>query len=340
MSPASGQPRLADRDAATPGLHLWAWVLACATLPLIWWGGFVTSTDAGMAFRDWITSDGHFMLIYPWLSSSGDKFVEHGHRLLAALVGFLSILLVVIAWRTGARRSLQVLSWCVLAGVIGQGLLGGLRVVLDQRTLALAHGCTGPLFFILCAAMVVTTSHHWRRAVASDQPVPAGMARTAVMCAALAYLQILAGAVLRHAPHLTGEAAARLFQAAVYFHLLIAVALPAYVLTLAAGAWRHGRLRKLATSLVLLVVVQLGLGAATWLVKYGLPRGMEAFAGSLHVLNIEASVAQAAIVTSHVATGSLIVAVGCAAAMLAVRGSRWSVPRLSSDATRVGGAIA
>jgi len=66
----------------SPWPHRCAWLLVCATFPLIWVGGLVTTTDAGMAFRDWITSDGYFMPFYPWLSSAGDKFVEHGHRLL------------------------------------------------------------------------------------------------------------------------------------------------------------------------------------------------------------------------------------------------------------------
>jgi len=34
-----------------------------------------------------------------------------------------------------------------LAAVIFQGLLGGARVLLDERTLAMIHGCFGPIFF-------------------------------------------------------------------------------------------------------------------------------------------------------------------------------------------------
>src|SRR5690606_15722249 len=137
---------------ASTWVHRWAWLLACATFPLIWIGGLVTTTGAGMAFRDWITSDGHFMLIYPWLSASGDKFVEHGHRLLGALVGLLSIALVVVAWRSERRTWVKNYSLLLLVGVVLQGVLGGMRVVLDKRTLALVHGCTGPLFFALCVA--------------------------------------------------------------------------------------------------------------------------------------------------------------------------------------------
>ena len=103
-------PGFYDTQATTrsPWPHAWAWLLACATFPLIWIGGFVTTTDAGMAFRDWLTSDGHFMLAYPWLSSVGDKFVEHGHRLLGAAAGFLSIALAVVVWRCESRAGFEV----------------------------------------------------------------------------------------------------------------------------------------------------------------------------------------------------------------------------------------
>ena len=80
-------------------VHVWAWLLVCATFPLIWVGGLVTTTDSGMAFRDWITSDGTFFLFYDWLSSAGDKFIEHGHRLLGAAAGVLAIgLVAIVTW--------------------------------------------------------------------------------------------------------------------------------------------------------------------------------------------------------------------------------------------------
>ena len=117
-----------------------------------------------MAFRDWITSDGYFMPFYPWLSSAGDKFVEHGHRLFGMTAGILSIVLVIVTWRTEPRSWVRKFSLVILAGVILQGILGGMRILLDERTLALVHGCTGPLFFALTVAMVVFTSKWWHAA--------------------------------------------------------------------------------------------------------------------------------------------------------------------------------
>ena len=138
------------------------WCLACATFPLVWVGGLVTTTDAGMAVPDWPNTYGYNLFLYPWqtwLLGPWDLFVEHGHRLLAASRRH--------AHDRSARRAVATrtiaagcngLGFAALALVIFQGVLGGMRVLLDERTLAMLHGCTGPLFFALTVAMVVFTS--------------------------------------------------------------------------------------------------------------------------------------------------------------------------------------
>src|SRR6185437_7941269 len=45
-----------------------------------------------------------------------------------------------------------------------QGVLGGMRVRLDQNELARIHGCVGPLFFATAVALAVFTSRLWRDA--------------------------------------------------------------------------------------------------------------------------------------------------------------------------------
>jgi len=306
--------------------HLWAWLLVCATFPLIWVGGLVTTTDSGMAFRDWITSDGTFFLFYDWLSSAGDKFIEHGHRLLGAAAGFLAIGLVVITTLTESRGWVKKFSFLILAAVVLQGLLGGARVVFDQRTLAMIHGCTGPLFFALCVAMVVFTSRWWRDAPAlageqSSQQQPRKILRLAIVCACLAYAQAVVGAFVRHSPRMTGghhmteEWAATIFQLAVYFHVFLALLLVAHVLLL---AWRCLRIRLQHVGgfcLLALVVIQLLLGVGTWLVKYGLPRWATTWLGEMTFVNREADTVRATIITSHVAVGSLILAVSVVVAL-------------------------
>ena len=68
--------------------HRLAVLLVCATFPLIWVGGLVTTYDAGMAVPDWPGTYGYnlFALSRGKRGCSGpwDLFIEHGHR----LVGF------------------------------------------------------------------------------------------------------------------------------------------------------------------------------------------------------------------------------------------------------------
>ena len=300
--------------------HRWAWLLACATFPLIWVGGLVTTTGAGMAFRDWLTSDGTFFLFYDWLGSAGDKFVEHGHRLLGALAGFLSIGLVVVTCQAESRGWVRKLSFVILAGVVVQGVLGGLRVLLDERVLAFVHGSTGPLFFLLCVTMVVVTSRWWQRCQPLAERSPAKKVfRLALLCTALAYLQLVVGAALRHSPHMIGSAAGTIFQVAVYFHLLLALAIVGHVLLL---AWRCLRNRLQVAgglALVALVAVQVGLGMGSWLVKYGTPRWATTLLGEMTFVNRAEDVVDVSLVTSHAAAGSLILATGLVIALRLAR---------------------
>ena len=300
--------------------HRWAWLLACATFPLIWVGGLVTTTDAGMAFRDWMTSDGTFFLFYDWLSSAGDKFVEHGHRLLGALVGFLSIGLVVVVGYTESRIWVRRLSYGILAGVILQGVLGGMRVVLDERLLAMIHGCTGPLFFLLCVAMVVVTSRWWQHSQPLREKAKSKkFFRLAIFCTGLAYLQLVVGAAVRHSPHLIGDMAATLFRLAVYFHVFLALMIVGYVLLLAWRCLQNGLHKIAGLTLLTLVVVQIGLGISTWLVKYGMPYWATSLFGEWTFVNRAEDVMPSVLITSHVAVGSLILAVSLALSLRLAR---------------------
>ncbi|MEM8945620.1 MAG: COX15/CtaA family protein [Planctomycetota bacterium] len=319
--------------------HRMAWLLACATLTLILAGGIVTTTDSGMAFKDWMTSDGTFFLWYDWLSSSGDKFIEHGHRLLGALAGFLAIGLVVACFASEDRSWVRKFSLAILAGVILQGLLGGARVVFDQRTLALIHGCTGPLFFAMTAAMVVVTSRWWRQTdpstAATSNLLAAKTFRLSLVCASLAYGQLVVGAVVRHSPDLTGRLTATIFQVAVYFHVLLALLILCHVLLLAWRCLRTGLQRFGGACLLTLVGAQLLLGMSTWVVKYGMPQWAMPIVGTWNVVNRKSDVTSAAIITGHMVVGSLILIVSVAVALRLGRQLRVRLPRYATADCRI-----
>src|SRR5436190_9860310 len=116
-------------NVRSPRPHRLAVVLACATFPLLWVGGLVTTTDAGMAVPDWPNTYGYNLFLYPWqtwLAAPWDLFVEHGHRLLAASVGMITIGLLVVLMRSERRNWLRILGFVALALVIFKGVLGGI----------------------------------------------------------------------------------------------------------------------------------------------------------------------------------------------------------------------
>ena len=292
----------------------WAWALACATFTLVAWGGFVTATGSGMAFRDWLTSDGVFMPFYPWLRATGSKFIEHGHRLLGMTAGILSLALIASCWLGEASRTAKRFSIVLLIGVLLQGVLGGMRVVLDERLLALLHGCAGPLFFAATAVMVVLTGRSNDGGAQPASDAQRRLARVAVVTAVLAYLQLVLGALVRHAPLMTSPSAAGLFQTAVYLHVVAALAVTAHIVILAVRCLRTQTSVKAAIGLAALLAVQLLLGVSSWIVKYGLPAWATSVIGETGHFNRASDMASAAVVTSHGAIGALIVALAAAIA--------------------------
>src|SRR5215468_5102673 len=75
------------------GLHRFAVLTACTTVLLIFVGGLVTSTDSGLSVPDWPTTYGWNMFTFPLSKWVGGIRFEHGHRLLASFVGFLTVVL-------------------------------------------------------------------------------------------------------------------------------------------------------------------------------------------------------------------------------------------------------
>src|SRR3954464_8165261 len=108
-------------------LHRIALFTAAATFPLIFMGGLVTSHGAGMSVPDWPNSYGYNMFMFPPSKWVGGIFYEHTHRLMATVVGMLSIVLAIAAWKLESRKWVRWLAYGVLGVVIIQGILGGLR---------------------------------------------------------------------------------------------------------------------------------------------------------------------------------------------------------------------
>jgi cytochrome c oxidase assembly protein subunit 15 len=292
-------------------------LLVCATFPLIWVGGLVTTTDSGMAVPDWPTTFGYSMFSYPldrWLGGSWNVFIEHAHRLLGAVTGLLTIVLAAALWIWDRRRLLRVLAVVAVAAVSFQGVLGGMRVVLDGRWLALLHGCLGPAFFVLCVVLAACTSRWWL-ARQDDGRLGSRLGwgrslRLAAITSALAYVQLVLGALVRHGSHLSEST---WFQIALVFHVLGAAALAGHVALLSCYVWADGRstpgLRGPALLMAALLLGQLALGGGAWITNYGWPAFVGQWAVAQGYVVVARGAAQTLITTGHVAVGSLIVAV-------------------------------
>lgn len=186
----------------------WTWrrrFSACtvvATVLLLAWGGVVTSIGAGMAFPDWPTSLGSYNLLNPvegwWLIPA--YLAEHGHRLIASLVGALTVGLAAWTWWTDPRRWMRALGIGALVLVVAQGVLGGLRVLWVSIDLALVHACVAQLFFAVVVAMTLFVSDIWheRRDVLPDTDTANTLRWLSYVAAGLIYVQIVLGAFLRH----------------------------------------------------------------------------------------------------------------------------------------------
>ena len=222
-----------ERESLWP--HRWAVVLVCATFPMIWIGGLVTTYGAGMAVPDWPNTYGYNLFLYPWQTWAAGPwklFIEHGHRLFGTLVGMIAIALLVSTWWCGATRLVRWLGFVALAAVLFQGALGGLRVIENEVQLAKVHGCFGPAFFAFTVALAVITSRRWREAEAVDPAGPGKIERLAVLTTFLAYCQLVLGSELRHLPAWRGQA---IFVSRVFFHLAVAAALFAHIVMLTAA---------------------------------------------------------------------------------------------------------
>lgn len=177
------------------GVHRFALLVACATFFLIIAGALVTSHDAGLATPDWPLSNGQF---FPKMV--GNLFWEHGHRLVATTVGLLTIGLVIFLFVREERSWVRRLGLLALAGVIAQGLLGGLTVKLMlPLAVSTAHATLAQLFFCTTVSLAVFTSASWiKTRPTTEEQGSLAVRYVCVAAAATIFLQLVIGATLRH----------------------------------------------------------------------------------------------------------------------------------------------
>jgi cytochrome c oxidase assembly protein subunit 15 len=189
-----------------PSVHKFAIFVVCWTILLLIAGALVTSNEAALSVPDWPLSYG--TLTPPMVG--GIRF-EHSHRVIAAVLGLLSVALAVGVWAKDERCWLRWFSVIAVAGIGAQAVLGG-EVVrqLLHYWLPVIHACFAQIVFAALLSIAVFTSRWW----ISDQPQvedtgSPSIHSLAIANAAVIYLQVILGAGFRHKeipvwPHMLG----------------------------------------------------------------------------------------------------------------------------------------
>jgi heme a synthase len=277
------------------------WLTTVATLLLICSGGMVTSKGVGLAVPDWPTTFGYNMFLFPVSKWVGGIFFEHTHRLIASTVGFLTIILTIWLWRAEDRHWVRILGLMALAGVILQGVLGGLRVTMLKDEIGIFHACLAQAFLGLIVLIALVTTNFWRSLsdITVDPRKFAPIKTLAIATTVAIYVQLALGATMRHQhrdlaildfptangawiPHTSADALAKInawrdahafsdvsaFQIWLQVaHRFLAVLIAIAVIVFCRRVWRYARginsLRRLSVSWIVLVFCQLTLGAWT-----------------------------------------------------------------------------
>ncbi len=317
----------------TDRLRNWVFPVACCLVAvtgvLLTFGALVTTYEAAMAVPDWPATYGHNMFLFPfadWFFGPWDLFLEHGHRLLGATVGLITLCLVATIWSSRQPSAVRALAVAAVLLVVLQGVLGGLRVLLDDKTIAKIHACTGPLFLAVAVAVATLTSP-WLRGPAGRQPSTGGTEPVSIggwLAGGLlvaSYVQLVAGAQLRH---LDATVSHDGFRWLVLLHVAgaavvtgLSLALVGNALGMFSGNGQCGghktAIRRWSVTVAGLVGCQVVLGCLAWIVSWGMPLGLlpDALVAALPEptgVTVARSGFSAVVVTGHVLLGMLILA--------------------------------
>jgi heme a synthase len=141
------------------------------------------------------------MFAFPISKWVGGIFYEHTHRLLASAVGLLTTILAVWLWLKERRKWMRWLGVAAFFGVVAQGILGGLRVVLADAHLGIFHAILGQLFLVLMCSIALFTCRFWLELISGEKSfsMSNGLRTLALMATFLIFCQLIIGATMRQA---------------------------------------------------------------------------------------------------------------------------------------------
>src|SRR5262249_28869720 len=124
-------------------------------------------------------------------------FYEHGHRMVATAVGFLTLVLAFWTQRVEPRPGVRRLAWVALGLVIVQGVLGSLTVkFLLPTPVSVTHAAVAQTFFCVTIVLAYALSREGRTSASATDA--AGVRPAALLATSVVFGQLLLGAVMRH----------------------------------------------------------------------------------------------------------------------------------------------
>lgn len=193
---------------------------------------------------------------------------EHTHRLIAATVGILTVILSVLLFRMDSRPWLRNLGLLAVLAVTFQAILGGITVLyLLPTPVSVMHACLAQTFFCLIAAIAFFVSPEWKNPVSVTDGERGSIRRLLVLTTSLAYVQLVIGAITRHSG---GKGVS--FHIIVGFLILLHTLFVVFKISSRDSAGGLVRFSSHAVLLGVLVLIQVFLGFGAFITTLMMPK--------------------------------------------------------------------
>ena len=167
------------------------------TLFLIFVGALVKSHEVGLSVPDWPTTYGKQMFAFPLSDMVGGIFYEHGHRMMATFVGFITLVQTICLGFSNQQRWVKKTAYASLLLVIIQGIFGGITVLFFlPPVISIIHGVLAQTFFVLTILIAYGISNERSRRIEDNESLE--VKKYSLIILVMVYIQLILGALMRH----------------------------------------------------------------------------------------------------------------------------------------------
>jgi cytochrome c oxidase assembly protein subunit 15 len=195
----NGQTERIASVVAARSVRIFSKLLVVATFLLLALGALITANKAALADPTWPLFLGNSWFPKWW---TGGLVYVNIHRLMAAAVGILAIVVAILIQLNDPRRFMKKLGWAAVLLFIVQALFGGFIVKsMRMPVISMAHSLLAHSFFCLTIAIAVFSSLTWFRDQSRNIVIRAENRSLYVFLKAvvvIVLLQVIMGGGLRH----------------------------------------------------------------------------------------------------------------------------------------------